>query len=113
MKAFYVERNRLYVLRKNFPPSMRRRGWLAAIERYFWHARFLGRPSSAGNFLREGNSFFSAVLLLLKAWASYWRARRVLDRKRSQIMSTARISSSEFEQLCRRYAISPKQVAAL
>ncbi len=113
MKAFYVERNRLYVLRKNFPPSMRRRGWLAAIERYFWHARFLGRPSSAGNFLREGNSFFYAVLLLLKAWASYWRARRVLDRKRSQIMSTARISSSEFEQLCRRYAISPKQVAAL
>ncbi len=113
MKAYYVERNRLYVLRKNFPAKMRRRAWLAALERYFWHAMYLGRPSSAGNYLREGNSFFSAVALLLRAWRGYWRERGELDRKRGETMQAAKIGAAEFEQLCRRFAISPKQVAAL
>lgn len=113
MKAFYVERNRLYVMRKNFPAGMRRRAWLAALARYFWHARYLGRPSSAGDYLREGNSFFSALQLMLKAWAEYWQARGALDRKRARTMEAARISAVEFEQLCRRFAISPRQVAAL
>jgi GT2 family glycosyltransferase len=113
MKAFYVERNRLYVLRKNFPPNMRRRAWLAALERYFWHAMYLRRPSSAGNYLRGGNSLLSAVALLLRAWRDYWKQRGALDRKRRETMQAARISPAEFEQLCRRFAISPKQVAAL
>lgn len=113
MKAFYVERNRLYVMRKNFPPEWRSRAWLAAVQRFYWHARFLGQPSSAGNFLREGNSFFSAVLLLLKAWTAYWVNRRVLDDKRETTMRTARIGVAEFERLCRKFAITPKGVAAL
>ncbi|MBL8178849.1 MAG: glycosyltransferase family 2 protein [Bryobacterales bacterium] len=113
MKAYYVERNRLYVMRKNFPAGMRRRAWLAALARYFWHARYLGRPSSAGDFLREGNSFFAAVKLLVRAWAEYWGQRPMLDRKRAQTMQSARISAAEFEQLCQRFVISPRQVAAL
>ncbi|MBS1828645.1 MAG: glycosyltransferase [Acidobacteria bacterium] len=113
MKAFYVERNRLYVLRKNFPPRMWRRAWFASMARYFWHARFLGRPSAAGDFLREGNTFWTAVGLLLRAWGAYWKERAALDRKRAATMQAARITAEEFEQYCRRFAISPKEVAAL
>lgn len=112
-KAYYVERNRLYVMRKNFPAGMRRWAWATALSRFFWHAWYLRRPSSAGDFLRDGNSMTSAVRLMLRAWSGYWKAWGALDRKRERTMKTARISEAEFELLCRRFAISPRQVAAL
>ena len=38
LKAYYVERNRLYTVIKNFPvPLLARAPW-AALARYFWHA---------------------------------------------------------------------------
>ena len=53
------------------------------------------------------------MALLLKAWGAYWKERTVLDRKRAATMRAARITAEEFEQYCRRFAISPKEVAAL
>ena len=52
VKAYYVERNRLFVLAKNFPARMLLAAPFAALARYSWHAWYLlqGRgapPASA------------------------------------------------------------------
>ena len=43
MKAYYVERNRLYTALKNFPPRMLLRVPFAAAARYFWHLSLFAR----------------------------------------------------------------------
>ena len=49
VKAYYVERNRLFVLAKNFPARMLWAAPFASLARYFWHAWYIlqGRGSAA------------------------------------------------------------------
>src|SRR3974377_1742417 len=57
LKAYYVERNRLFVLLKNFPLGMLAAApWIAAL-RYFWHAWHLVRGrGAAARFRAEGHA---------------------------------------------------------
>ena len=57
LKAYYVERNRLFVLVKNFPAGMLAAAPLATLARYWWHAWFLLQGTgSAARFRAEGNA---------------------------------------------------------
>lgn len=112
LKAFYVERNRLFLIVKNFPL-----GWLAlapfySLARYFWHAWYSvqGR-GAAGRFRGEGNTFKDLAVYVLRAhievlrrWPALWSERRRLKR---------RLTTRQFEGLARRFSISARQVAAL
>jgi GT2 family glycosyltransferase len=114
LKAYYVERNRLFVLAKNFPA-----GWIwmspfVTLARYWWHARSisLGRGTAA-QFRREGNGALTLLLIVIHAhWALLLNAR-ALWRKRRAIRSQARLSWAEFGRLLRTHLISARRVAEL
>ena len=114
VKAYYVERNRLAVVLKNFPLRMLAAAPLATALRYFWHARFLlnGRGSAA-RFRAEGNAgprmlwyIFKAHAALLANFGRHLRARR-------RIRARARITPAIFRRLMRSHAISARRVAEL
>lgn len=111
LKAYYVERNRLFVIFKNFPVADLALVPFYAIARYFWHFVYaLGGWGKAAEFGREGSVLrlpwivIRAHVELLARWRVVWRERRSIKR---------RLTARQFRRLMRRYAIGPREVAAL
>jgi GT2 family glycosyltransferase len=114
LKAYYVERNRLFVVAKNFPMGMLLAApWIAAL-RYFWHAWHLVRGrGAAARFHAEGHGAARLLLYILRAHiALAWHVRR-LWRQRRAIRAQARITPAVFGHLVRSHSISARKVAAL
>jgi GT2 family glycosyltransferase len=114
LKAYYVERNRLFVVAKNFPV---RSLWLvpfATLARYWWHARSiaLGRGTAA-QFRREGNNALALAFIVLRAHWGLLRHAGPLWRKRQQIRSRSRLSAGAFLKLLRAHSIRTRRVAEL
>ena len=114
LKAFYVERNRLFVALKNFPAGLL---WMApfrTVARYWWHARSmaLGRGTAA-QFRRDGNSALRLMLIVIQAHWAFLGNARSLWRKRRDIHSRAKVSIAEFKRLLRAHSIRARRVAEL
>jgi len=112
LKAYLVERNRLFVIFKNFPLLDLLRVPYYATARYFWHFAYaLGGRGKAAEFGREEGSLLRLPWYVVRAHCALlgrlpeiWRQRRGIKR---------RLSSTQFRRQLRRYSISPRQVAAL
>jgi GT2 family glycosyltransferase len=114
LKAYYVERNRLFVLVKNFPGSLLLLGLFAAWGRYFWHFWYsLQGRGSAARFRAEGNGGLRMLWYVIRAHFAAISQGRRLWRQRSQIRAQARITPAVFAHLLRSHAISLRRVAAL
>ena len=114
LKAYYVERNRLYTIFKNFPLLMLLRAPFASVARYFWHAiSLLEGRGKAAEFRRAGQSAALLPFLVLRAHAvALVRLPRLL-RERRRTFKSRRITSRDFERLLARHLITVRQVAAL
>lgn len=114
LKAYLVERNRLYLIAKNFPAAELARVPPAAMSRYFWHWRALvERRGTAGRFREEGGAGWRLPYFVLRAHLAVLAAAPRLLSQRRRIRRTARISGAEFRRLLRTYSIRPREVAAL
>ena len=114
LKAYLVERNRLFVVVKNFPLSMLLRVPFHGVVRYFWHAVALVRgEGAAGQFRHEGNSAGTLPWLVVRAHCALLSSLARLLRQRRAIRGKARLSAGEFTRLLHEYWISPRQVAGL
>jgi GT2 family glycosyltransferase len=113
LKAYYVERNRLFVLVKNFPPAMLPAAPFVSAARYGWHLRYLlqGRGSAA-RFRAEGNGGPKMLWYVLKAHAAVVASLPRLWRQRRAIRAGARITPAVFRHLLRGHAISARRLAA-
>ena len=114
LKAYYVERNRLYTIVKNFPARMLWAAPFASMARYFWHvaAIFSGRGKAA-EYRDEGHPMAMLPWLVIRAnLAALFRLPRLLAARR-RISATRRITISEFQALLKRHSITVRQVAAL
>ena len=112
LKAYYVERNRLFVIFKNFPLLDLLQVPFYAMSRYFLHFAYALRGrGKAAQFQRQGGNLarlpwyvIRGHLELLARFPAVWRQRRGMKR---------RLTARQFRRLIRRYSISPRQVAAL
>jgi GT2 family glycosyltransferase len=112
LKAYYVERNRLFVIFKNFPLFDLLLVPFYATSRFFWHLVYLLRgQGKAAEFQHDGGSLFRLPwyvirghVALLARLPAIWRQRRTMKR---------RLTAKQFRRLIRRYSISPSKVAAL
>ena len=112
LKAYYVERNRLFVAIKNFPPGMLARVPFFSGARYFWHiVSMLQGRGQAAEFRRE-QSGLRLVWLVIRAHLAAAFHCRGLWRKRKEIRGTARITTPEFIRLVRAHEIGVREMAA-
>jgi len=114
LKAYYVERNRLYTAIKNLPLAMLLRAPFASLARYFWHlASLLEGRGKAAEYRQAGHSAALLPLLVLRAHAAaLWRLPRLWSERR-RIRKSARLNTLEFKKLLARHSITLRQVAAL
>jgi GT2 family glycosyltransferase len=114
LKAYFVERNRLFVLVKNFPGTMLAAAPLVSIARYFWHLRFLVSGSgSAARFRAEGNAGPKLAWYILKAHAALIANLGRLWRQRREIREQARITPAVFRHLLRCHGMTARRIAEL
>jgi hypothetical protein len=114
LKAYYVERNRLYTAIRNLPLRMLILAPFLSLARYFWHAvSLLQGHGKAAEFRQAGYSAALLPFMVLRAHAAaIWRLPRLWAGRR-RIRATARLSSREFMALLREHSIGMRQVAAL
>jgi GT2 family glycosyltransferase len=114
LKAYYVERNRLFVLVKNFPAGMLLAAPFVTLARYLWHAWYLleGRGAAA-RFRAEGHAGPKMIWYVLRAHAALLAHVPRLWRQRNEIRRGARITPAIFRHLVRTQSISARKVAAL
>ena len=111
MKAFLVERNRIWVLLKYYPFE------LVLLSPYFTFKRLVlslygaltGRGSS-GKFAAQ-NSLVKAGLILLKAWCAALRGMPAVLRQRWAFGRKTRLGRKGFYQLHSRFALSASEIA--
>jgi GT2 family glycosyltransferase len=114
LKAYYVERNRLFTLAKSFPIGMLLRAPWVTLARYWWHAwSILEGRGAAARFRAEGNAGPKMLWYALRAHAAFLVALPRLWRERRRIRARARITPAVFRHLVRTNAISARKVAAL
>jgi GT2 family glycosyltransferase len=113
LKAYYVERNRLFVVLKNFPMPMLIAAPFVSLWRYCWHVRFLlqGRGSAA-RFRAEGNAGPLMLWYVFKAHAAALADAGRLWQRRRAVQREARITQAVFQHLVRSHAVSAKRMAA-
>ncbi|MGD0668389.1 MAG: glycosyltransferase family 2 protein [Bryobacteraceae bacterium] len=114
LKACLVERNRLFVLAKNFPARMLWLAPFAAVARYFWHfVSLAGGRGSAARFRAGGHSGARMLWYVIRAHAALLRHGLRLWRERRRIQRNARITPAVFQRLARSGEISARRVAEL
>ena len=113
LKAYFVERNRLYTIVKNFPIGMLWAAPFASMLRYFWHlaALFSGRGKT-GEYRQSGSVSLLPFLVIRAHFAALFQLPKLIAARR-RIRSNRRISPAEFEPLLKRHSISVRRVAAL
>ena len=112
LKAYLVERNRLFVLAKSFPASMLLAVPCVALARYFWHSWYLleGRGSAA-RYRAEGGAGVRLVWYVLRAHAALLIGAPWLWRERRRIQTHARINSRVFRRLIASNSMSARRIA--
>lgn len=111
-KAFYVERNRLYTVVKNFPVWTWPAVPLFSLYRYAVHLWDLvaGR-GLASQFRRGDEPWWKLGIILVSANFQALRKLPSLLAKRRRIARTAVMSSGAFWRLLRRHSISARDLA--
>lgn len=113
LKAYYVERNRLFVAIRNLPPKMLLRVPATAIARYWHHARASRKGiGAAGAHRAGGGSAIGLGWVVVKAHAAILVALPRLLAQRRAIRRGRVLTDEEFGELARRYRIEPEEVAA-
>ncbi len=114
LKAYYVERNRLYTVIKNFPFSMLALVKFYAAARYYWHLVFMiTRTGKAAEFRESGHPSWLLPFLVLRAHVSAMVRLPYLLRERRRIFKRRRLNSKEFRTLLAAHSIAVRKVAEL
>ena len=114
LKAYYVERNRLFVLAKNFPARMLPAAPFVSVARYWWHLLLMLRGrGAAARFRLEGASAWRMPFLVLRAHGAILLHAPSLWRKRRAIRRAARITPRIYGRLLRSHSISARRIAEL
>ncbi|MDQ6758945.1 MAG: glycosyltransferase family 2 protein [Acidobacteriota bacterium] len=112
LKAYFVERNRLFLALKNLPVSVLLAMPFHSCSRYFWHLIFgLQGRGAASAFQQAGNSSYALPAIVLKAHRAFFQNARRLWQQRRCIKR--RLTVRQFRRLLARFSITPRQVAAL
>lgn len=111
LKAYLVERNRIWVVFKYFPLSMIVGSFWYAIMRYLVQAYGMLTGRGAGSRLVTEQSFLSGVKTLVKAYWDGFKNLGTVLRKRKEIMGMMSISRREVSGLFDLYGIGVAEVA--
>ena len=114
LKAYYAERNRLFLIVKNFPAPALALAPIVSLARYFWHTVYMlaGRGKAAEH-AASGGGGMQLLWCVAKAHLALIPALPRLVRERRAIQRHGRMHPVQFRRMLSTYSIRARQVAAL
>ena len=113
LKAFYVERNRLWTVVKTFPLALWPLVPFATLWRYWEHWRAMRSGKGlAGELSKAGTGLREVVIIVLSAHWQTLTHLRTLWRKRRAARRSASSSTAQFWRLIRRDPVSAREIAS-
>ena len=110
-KIYWVERNRFWLVVKNFPIPLLLISPIFTLNRWSWHLlAALLRRGAVGNFRREG-SLIQLVVVLQRAYRDGFSRFWEMLQKRQRIRETRRIRDRDFYRLLLRFRLSARALA--
>jgi GT2 family glycosyltransferase len=111
MKAFYVERNRVWIAVKYFPLSLLLESPFYTLLRFILqgYGALIGR-GAAGRFSAE-YSLLKLLQVLLKAYLSAIQGLPKMWKKRKEIKRWTRVSEEEIRSWFRRFSMSAREIS--
>jgi GT2 family glycosyltransferase len=111
LKAFYVERNRVWIAVKFFPVSMLLRSPFYTFWRFLLqgYGALTGR-GAAGKFTHTYSPFY-LLRILIKAYGSAIRGLPRMWEKRKEVKRMTRVADAEFRSWFRRFGISARELS--
>lgn len=111
LKAHLVERNRIWLAIKNFPPRLLLALPFVSFARYVAQLRSIGSSGSAANgFVQSGQSLWTAAGIIIRAhWETLLELPRLI-RKRNIVLSTRSIGADEFIQIVTLHEITAREI---
>jgi len=110
-KVYLVERNRFWLVLKNFPWPMVLVSPAFTLVRWAWNlAGLTAGKGPTGNYLKN-SSVGSLVKAVLRAYLDAVRGVGPVLSRRREVFKNRRISSLDFFRLIRKYRISARQLA--
>ncbi len=112
-KAFYVERNRVWVAVKSFPFSLLLLTPFYTLLRLFFQAYgAVTHRGAAGRFTRE-YPFSALFWILLKSYGSAMKSFPRMWRKRKALGKVKKVEEGTFSEWLKRFGISAKKIALM
>jgi GT2 family glycosyltransferase len=111
MKAFLVERNRIWVLFKYFPPELILLSPIFTLVRLFVHLFGAITGKGASGKFTEQHSIYKAMTILFKAWWAAILGFHRIFAQRHAISRLRRISRLDFYRLLCMFRLSVREVA--
>jgi hypothetical protein len=111
LKAFHVERNRIWIVLRLFPPSLMIASIAYTAARMLYHAAAAFTGQGAAAHLAREASAFTLLAVTLRAWASaLWGVPGQL-RARRRLGASRRLQTAEFRSLLREFRLSAREAA--
>jgi len=111
LKAYLVERNRIWVVIKCFPLGMAAESLFYTMLRYIMQGYGIATGKGAGSRLVRSGSGLASVFILLRAYLSAFRKFSNMVRKRKRIMAAKKVSKREISLWFRRFGIGARELA--
>lgn len=111
LKAFLVERNRLWLMIRLFPIDMIIMSPIYTITRLFYQFLAMLKNKGASGKFKEQHSSFQLFIILLKAWCNAIQKIPHFWKKRGEFKRIKRLSNREFKALLKSSSISAKELA--
>jgi len=111
LKAYLVERNRIWVVMKCFPAGLAITSIFSTLLRYLMQGYGIVTGKGAGSRLVRSGSGAGSAGILVRAYVSAFRKFGIMVRKRKQISRTRKVSTREIARWFRRFGIGVKELA--
>jgi len=111
LKAYLVERNRIWVVMKYFPVRMAVQSAFFTLLRYVLQGYGVLTGKGASSRIVQSTSLFEGMKILLRAYVSAFRGFAIILRKRREVMKLKKVSNRDMAGWFTRFGISAKEVA--
>jgi len=111
LKAYLVERNRIWVVIKCFPAGLAIASIFPTLLRYLMQGYGIVTGKGAGSRLVRTGSGAGSIRILVRAYVSAFRKFGKMQGKRQQISKTRKVSTGEIASWFRKFGIGVKELA--
>ena len=111
LKAYFVERNRIWIVIKYFPFGMAMASPLYSLVRYLLQAYGIVTGRGASSRLVKSGSVLQTVGILCKAYISALSVFGTMLNKRREMAKLRRVSMREISEWFKKFGISAREVA--